>query len=61
MGGAGRAPRLFFLAMGPWYMRQLAIFGSLSPSTASGKVLFIRNIGEWNSITTPRRSITALG
>ena len=33
--------------------RQLAVFGSLSPSTASGKVLFIRDIGEWNSITTP--------
>src|SRR6185436_517705 len=25
----------------------------LSPSTASGKVLFIRDIGEWNSISTP--------
>ena len=34
-------------------LRQLAVFGSLSPSTASGKVLFIRDIGEWNSITTP--------
>jgi len=39
--------------VGPWYARQLATFGSLSPSTASGKVLFIRDIGEWNSITTP--------
>ena len=29
------------------------MFGSLSPSTASGKVLFIRDIAEWNSITTP--------
>ena len=29
------------------------MFGSLSPSTASGKVLFIRDIGEWNSITVP--------
>jgi hypothetical protein len=29
------------------------VFGSLSPSTASGKVFFIRDIGEWNSITTP--------
>ena len=44
---------LFALAVGPWYLRQLAVFGSLSPSTASGKVLFIRDIGEWNSITTP--------
>ena len=41
------------LVMGPWWIRQLAVFGSISPSTASGKVLFIRDIGEWNSITTP--------
>ncbi len=39
--------------MAPWWARQLAVFGSLSPSTASGKVLFIRSIEEWNSITTP--------
>ena len=44
---------LFILVMAPWWLRQLAVFGSLSPSTASGKVLFIRDIGEWNSITTP--------
>jgi hypothetical protein len=44
---------LFLLVMAPWWLRQLAVFGSLSPSTASGKVLFIRDIGEWNSITTP--------
>ena len=44
---------LFVLVMAPWYARQLLTFGSLSPSTASGKVLFIRDIGEWNSITTP--------
>ena len=39
--------------MAPWWARQLAVFGSLSPSSTSGKVLFIRDIGEWNSITTP--------
>jgi hypothetical protein len=44
---------LFLLVMAPWWIRQLAVFGQLSPSTASGKVLFIRDIGEWNSITTP--------
>ena len=47
------AVALFAVAVVPWYLRQLAVFGSLSPSTASGKVLFIRDIGEWNSITTP--------
>ncbi|HEY5629562.1 MAG TPA: glycosyltransferase family 39 protein, partial [Candidatus Limnocylindrales bacterium] len=44
---------LFAVCVVPWFARQLAVFGSLSPSTASGKVLFIRDIGEWNSITTP--------
>jgi hypothetical protein len=44
---------VFVLVMAPWWARQLAVFGSLSPSTASGKVLFIRSIEEWNSITTP--------
>jgi hypothetical protein len=44
---------LFVLVMAPWWLRQLAVFGSISPSTASGKVFFIRDIGEWNSISTP--------
>ena len=51
--GRSAASALFVLVMAPWWLRQLAVFGSLSPSTASGKVLFIRDIGEWNSITTP--------
>ena len=44
---------LFAIVMAPWIIRQLAVFGSISPSSASGKVLFIRSIEEWNSITTP--------
>ncbi len=44
---------VFALVMAPWWARQLLEFGSLSPSTASGKVLFIRDIGEWNDINTP--------
>jgi hypothetical protein len=44
---------LFVAVMAPWWLRQLAVFGSLSPSTASGKVFFIRDIAEWNSIATP--------
>jgi 4-amino-4-deoxy-L-arabinose transferase-like glycosyltransferase len=43
----------FLLVMAPWWLRQLAVFGTLSPSMASGKVLFIRSIGEWDSIATP--------
>jgi hypothetical protein len=44
---------LFLAVLAPWWLRQLAVFGSLSPSTASGKVFFIREIAEWNSISTP--------
>jgi hypothetical protein len=44
---------LFFIAVAPWFARQLAVFGSLLPSSQSGRVLFIREISEWNSITTP--------
>jgi hypothetical protein len=44
---------LFLLAIAPWWLRQLAVFGSISPSTASGKVFFIRDIAEWNSISIP--------
>jgi hypothetical protein len=44
---------LFVAVMAPWTVRQLAVFGSISPSSASGKVLFIRSIEEWNSITVP--------
>jgi Dolichyl-phosphate-mannose-protein mannosyltransferase len=47
------AVAVFLLVVGPWWARQLAVFGSLSPSSTSGKVLFIRDIGEWNSITIP--------
>ena len=43
----------FVLVMAPWWARQLLVFGSLSPSTASGKVLFIRDISEWNNISIP--------
>ena len=44
---------LFLLVVAPWFVRQLVVFGSLLPSSASGRVLFIRDIAEWNSITSP--------
>jgi hypothetical protein len=44
---------LFVVVMAPWIARQLAVFGSISPSSASGKVLFIRSIEEWNQISSP--------
>lgn len=52
---------LFLAIMAPWWLRQLEVFGQLSPSTASGKVLYIRSIEEWNSITTPATLSHLLG
>jgi hypothetical protein len=41
---------LFALVMAPWWARQLAVFGSLSPSSASGRILWIRSLAEMDSI-----------
>ncbi|HLO36605.1 MAG TPA: hypothetical protein VK194_11000, partial [Candidatus Deferrimicrobium sp.] len=61
MWSAAACAGLFGIVMAPWIARQLAVFGSISPSTASGKVLFIRSIEEWNSITTPANLDWLLG
>jgi 4-amino-4-deoxy-L-arabinose transferase-like glycosyltransferase len=42
---------LFLLVMGPWWLRQIAVFGSISPTSANGAALWIRDMSEWNSIT----------
>jgi hypothetical protein len=42
---------LFLLVMGPWWLRQLSVFGSISPTSSNGAALWIRDISEWNSIT----------
>ena len=42
---------LFLVVMGPWWARQLLVFGSISPTSSSGAALWIRDISEWNSIT----------
>jgi hypothetical protein len=42
---------LFMVVMGPWWARQLLVFGSISPTSSNGAALWIRNIHEWNSIT----------
>jgi hypothetical protein len=41
---------LFLVVIGPWWVRQLAVFGSISPTSASGAALWIRDFREWNSI-----------
>ncbi|MBI2777468.1 MAG: glycosyltransferase family 39 protein [Chloroflexi bacterium] len=42
---------LFLLVVGPWWARQIAVFGSISPTSSNGAALWIRDIAEWNSIT----------
>ena len=48
---------LFLLAAGPWYLRQLEVFGSISPSSSSGRILFIQTYEQLDSVT----SDTSLG
>jgi hypothetical protein len=52
---------LFLLVMAPWYARQLAVFGSLSPSTTAGRILFIRTIGQMDSVTAQTTLASLLG
>jgi len=42
---------LYLVVMAPWYLRQFAVFGSISPTTSTGSALWIRTYQEWNSIT----------
>ncbi len=42
---------LYLLVMSPWWMRQIAVFGSISPTASSGSALWIRTMAEWNSLT----------
>jgi 4-amino-4-deoxy-L-arabinose transferase-like glycosyltransferase len=41
------------IVVAPWFAHQLAIFGSLWPSSASGRILFIRQYGEMFSADGP--------
>jgi hypothetical protein len=44
---------LFLLVVAPWYLRQVAVFGSPTPSTAAG-VLWLRSFADLNSVTADR-------
>jgi hypothetical protein len=52
---------LLLVVVTPWFIRQLVVFGNLLPSSASGRVLFIRDITEWNSVVTPTTLSYLLG
>jgi hypothetical protein len=41
----------FVLVTGPWWLRQLSVFGSLSPSAASGRILWITDYRQLYSVT----------
>ncbi len=55
------AAGLFVAVMAPWEARQLAVFGNLSPSSATGRILWIRSIDQLNSITGTPTLGTFLG
>jgi hypothetical protein len=44
---------MFGLAVGPWLVRQLSVFGSVSPSAADGRVLWLTDYGQLWSIGEP--------
>jgi hypothetical protein len=51
----------FVLVMAPWYLRQLAVFGSFSPSSDSGRVLFIQHYDDIERVTGEISLSTYLG
>ena len=60
-GPAIACAALFVLVMAPWYVRQLSVFGSLSPSAASGRILWITDYRELYSVTGNPSLSTLLG
>jgi hypothetical protein len=51
----------FLLLTAPWYLRQLLVFGSLSPSAENGRILWIRSYGELYSASGETTLQTFLG
>ena len=51
---------LFMLVMGPWLYRQLEVFGSIAPSAANGRILWISDYGQLYSIGSPATPQTLL-
>jgi hypothetical protein len=59
---AGRAPALpfsaaaacfalYLLVLAPWWIRQLVVFGSVSPTASTGSAIWLTEFRQWNSIT----------
>jgi hypothetical protein len=51
LGAAIGCALLFLLVMAPWYARQEAVFGALSPSASSGRILWITNYPQLFSVS----------
>jgi hypothetical protein len=51
---------LFALLYGPWLYRQLEVFGSIAPSAANGRILWISDYGELFSVSAPATPATLL-
>lgn len=42
---------LFLAVVGPWWVRQIAVFGSISPTASGGQALWLTDYRQWNSTT----------
>ena len=51
----------FVVVVAPWLWRQLDVFGSISPSSASGRILFIRDYRELYSVSSETTLSSFLG
>lgn len=59
-GTAFAGAALCLAIVGPWLARQLLVFGSLSPSAANGRILWIAEYADLFSIATPATLSTFL-
>jgi hypothetical protein len=53
LGAAVGCAALFVLVTAPWLVRQLDVFGTLSPSAASGRILWILHYEQLHSVAEP--------
>lgn len=51
----------FLIVAAPWVLRQLDVFGSISPSAASGRILWIREYRELYSVSSESTPASFLG
>ncbi len=52
LGAAIACAGLFVLVVGPWLLRQIEVFGTISPSAASGRILWIADYRQLYSVSS---------